>query len=156
MILLKVLKMLWPFIKEMIIGKNSLRYAVRKNRIRVIFFFLVIFSFVINWIAIPKLVIISANYIKLEQELKTTKNKLEDYRDDRIMVENTKNELFQLRARVGYLDLKNPNNGDVKVNYLVDNDSTTKSDSASNSNLRPKHKLAKIDHISNRLNALED
>ena len=149
MILLKVLKLIWPFIKEMIIGKNSLRYAIRKNRIRVAFFFAVILSFVINWVAVPKLFIISANYIKLEQELKITKEKMAEFTSDKEMVETAKGELILLRAKVKELEAKKSNISETK------NGQNNEINLAANNNVDNKSKH-NIDQIRSRLNTLKD
>lgn len=104
MMLFNIVKLTWPFFKEMIIGKNSLRYAIRKNRVRVAFFFAVMLSFIVNWVVVPRLFMISSDYIKLEQELKATKETMAGYKDDKEMVDQSKIELLALRARVKELE----------------------------------------------------
>ncbi len=68
--LMNILRLIWPFVKEMIIGKNSLRYAIRRNKVKVFFFFTVILSFILNWIVIPKLFYLSASHVEIEKKLK--------------------------------------------------------------------------------------
>lgn len=106
MVMLNVIKLTWPFFKEMIIGRNSLRYAMRKNRVKVLFFFVVMLSFVVNWITVPRLFMISSDYIKLEKEFKATKETMATYKDDVELVEQAKDELIVLRAKVKELDGK--------------------------------------------------
>lgn len=149
MMLLNIIKLIWPFVKEMIIGKNSLRYAIRKNRIRVAFFFCVILSFVINWVTVPKLFIISANHVKLEQELKATRETMAGYVEDKALVDQAKEELILLRAKVKELE--------DKKHRVVENikpAATEKVDGNNNTpSVTPKHK---IDQVRTRLNNLEN
>ena len=120
----KALKMSWPFFKEMIIGRNSFSYALRKNRVRVAFFFAVLLSFCINWVAIPRLFTLSSDYIKLEKELKATKETMASYKDDKEAVDQAKDELTVLRAKVKELEnthvCEKPDNSPVKrdINYV--------------------------------------
>lgn len=102
--LLSLLKLAWPFIKEMILGRNSLRYALRKNRVRLAFFLAVILSFVLNWVTIPRLFTISNNYIVMEREFKATRETLETYKDDKDAIDQTKAEVLALRAKVKELE----------------------------------------------------
>lgn len=77
-----LLKILIPFVKEMIIGKNSFRYALRKNRIRVLFFISVILSYGLNWFFIPKTFIISAAHIEQTKLLASCNSSILKYTDD--------------------------------------------------------------------------
>ncbi len=106
MLIINVIKQTWPFFKEMIIGKNSLRYAIRKNRVRVAFFFAVMLSFIVNWIAVPRLFMISSDYIRMEQELRATKETTAGYKEDMDSVSKSKEELLRLRGRVKELEEK--------------------------------------------------
>ena len=145
MMLLNIIKLIWLFVKEMIIGKNSLQYAIRKNRIRVAFFFAVILSFVINWVTVPKLFIISANHVKLEQELKATRETMAGYAEDKALVDQAKEELLMLRARVKELEHKQNITAasipDSKSNMPHSEQKTKKSD---------------MNYIHKRLNTLEN
>ncbi len=110
-----LIKASWPFFKEMIIGKNSLRYAIRKNRIRVAFFGCVMISFIINWYAVPRLFYITNKYIHLEKELKATRETIESYKYDKNSIDTTNKEIEALKAKVKEYEDKVPlTNGDGK------------------------------------------
>lgn len=104
MLMLKVLKFTWPFFKEMIIGRNSLRYAMKKNRVKVFFFFAVILSFVVNWMVVPRLFTLSSSYLKIKHELVEVKGTLDNYKDEIEMIDQTRTEMDQLRARIKELE----------------------------------------------------
>ena len=152
MMLLNVIKLLWPFIKEMIIGKNSLRYAIRKNRIRVAFFFAVILSFVVTWVTVPKLFMISANYIKIEQELKATRETMAGYAEDKAIVDQAKEELLMLRAKVIELEKKKQPVVEQPKPKTVSPNKITEPNPVNNS-VSSQHK---IDQVRKRLNSLEN
>lgn len=83
MFAVQILKFLWPFIKEMIIGKNSFRYALRKNRVKVFFFALVILSFFLNLVLVPRLISISASHVELSRHTTQLQSDLESVEKDR-------------------------------------------------------------------------
>ncbi len=68
MLAIKILSFLWPFIKEMVLGKHTLIEAIRKNAKR--FFFMSAFfaSIGLNILMIPRLVQISNDYINLNKK----------------------------------------------------------------------------------------
>jgi len=88
--LLSILKWLWPFVKEMFLGKNSLRYALRKNRIRVFTALLVMASFVTNYYTLPKMVKYSDEQLTHEKELKKARADIETYKRAMLVVDSEK------------------------------------------------------------------
>lgn len=101
-----IIKFTIPFIKEMIIGKNSWRYAIRRNKIKIIFFLLVILSFILNWVTIPRIVILSTDYLQLQKENKVLleapkkcMNDLADLQHSHLVIKELKDKIKSLEAR---------------------------------------------------------
>jgi hypothetical protein len=69
-IFLKVLPYIWPFIREMVLGRKSILAALRDNKKKVLFISLVLFSFCLNFLTIPRLLSLSAQYVALEKRYK--------------------------------------------------------------------------------------
>lgn len=66
---IEFIKLIGPFAKDMIIGRNSLRYALQRNKVKVFFFMMVIASFSSNLIVIPRLWSISKSHVELSKRL---------------------------------------------------------------------------------------
>lgn len=64
---LKVLRFLWPFVREMVLGEKTLPEAVKTNKGRVFIIGLIFASFVTNLYIIPKVWSISSDYIELKK-----------------------------------------------------------------------------------------
>lgn len=66
----KLIAFLFPFVKEMILGEKTIREAIRTNKMRVFLIGLILLSFFLNIVFIPKLVKISADYVILDRKYK--------------------------------------------------------------------------------------
>jgi hypothetical protein len=66
----KLISLLFPFIKEMVLGEKSLREALKTNKMRVFLVFLIMFSFFCNVFFTPKLIRVSADLVILEKKYK--------------------------------------------------------------------------------------
>lgn len=64
LLLLKVLRFLWPFVKEMILGEKTLKQAIKSNKIKVLCLFMVFLSLALNFFTIPKLILITKNHLE--------------------------------------------------------------------------------------------
>lgn len=62
-----VLKWLWPFLKEMVLGDKTVGQALRTNKARVLLLILILGSLGMNMLMTPRLVTISAQYIELQK-----------------------------------------------------------------------------------------
>jgi len=69
-IFLKVLPYMWPFIREMVLGRKSLLAALRDNKKKVFFITLIIVSFGLNFLTVPRLVSMSVQYVTLDKRYK--------------------------------------------------------------------------------------
>lgn len=68
-----LLRLLWPFLKEMFLGDKTLTQAIRTNKTRVLLLFLVLGSFAMNLFVLPRTYEISAQYVELERAHKKLK-----------------------------------------------------------------------------------
>lgn len=70
----KILTFLWPFIKELVLGEKTVRQAIRSNRWKLVLTIVICISFVVNLLAVPRLVVMANDYVKLNKkyELQTT------------------------------------------------------------------------------------
>ena len=64
---MKVLRFLWPFIREMVLGEKTLKQAVKTNKGRVFIIGVIFASFVTNFYIIPKVWSISSDYLELKK-----------------------------------------------------------------------------------------
>lgn len=97
------------FIKEMVLGKTTLKYNLKRHKVRLVFFTVVILSFITNWITIPKLFSISNNYIQLEKEVKALSARVNDCNLIIAEIANTRNNIEDIRKLVASKDSSNPN-----------------------------------------------
>jgi len=74
--ILKFFNLLWPFIKEMVLGKITFLEALVTDRKKVIFICLIFSSFGLNFITIERLFFISNKYIAIENDNKVLNAKL--------------------------------------------------------------------------------
>ena len=93
----------------MVLGKTTLKYNLKRHRVRLIFFSVVILSFITNWITIPKLFSISNNYIQLEKEVRTLSAKVNECNLIIAEIANTRNNIEDIRKLVASKDSNNPN-----------------------------------------------
>ena len=93
----------------MVLGKTTLKYNLKRHRVRLIFFSVVILSFITNWITIPKLFSISNNYIQLEKEVRTLSAKVNECNLIISEIANTRNNIEDIRKLVASKDSNNPN-----------------------------------------------
>lgn len=66
----KLISLLFPFVKEMVLGEKTLREALKTNKMRVFLIFLIMFSFFCNIFFIPKLIRVSTDWVILEKKYK--------------------------------------------------------------------------------------
>lgn len=74
-IFFKLLPYIWPFVREMVLGKKPLLIALRDNKKKLFFITLILISFGLNFVAIPRLVSMSMQYIALEKRYKELETK---------------------------------------------------------------------------------
>lgn len=65
---IKIFPWLMPFLKEMILGKKTWGQAFKDNKKKTIFAVLVIISFGLNFILVPKLTVLATQYVALNRE----------------------------------------------------------------------------------------
>lgn len=65
---LKVLAFLWPFLKELVLGKKTVKQAIKTNKWKVFLLCLISTSFVVNLLAVPRLLAIANDYVKLNKK----------------------------------------------------------------------------------------
>lgn len=88
------LRLLWPFLKEMVLGDKTLSEAIKTNKMRVLLLFLILGSFAMNLFVVPRVYDISSQYVELEKEHK----KLTDATKD---VETLTVDIQALRTELG-------------------------------------------------------
>lgn len=69
-IFFKIIPYIWPFIREMVFGNKPILKAMRDNKKKVFFAMLILFSFGLNFVAVPRLVTMSMQYIALDKRYK--------------------------------------------------------------------------------------
>lgn len=63
----RTIRLLWPFLREMILGDKSLSEAVRHNFWRVLLIGLIMLSFLTNFLVVPRFLRLSYQYVELEK-----------------------------------------------------------------------------------------
>ena len=91
-----LLKLFWPFIKEMILGDKTVAQAVKTHKLRVALIALIFGSFALNIYVIPKTVEISSKYLELEKNHKKLLA-------EGVVVEPFKNKIQELEALIASL-----------------------------------------------------
>lgn len=66
MSVLKLVSLLFPFVRDMILGESSLKYAFKTNKLRVLLLFFLMFCFAWTAYSIPRIVEMAAEQVKLE------------------------------------------------------------------------------------------
>jgi hypothetical protein len=67
-IFFKLIPYIWPFLREMVLGNKPILKAVRDNKKKLLFLALILFSFGMNFVMLPRLVSMSMQYIALEKK----------------------------------------------------------------------------------------
>lgn len=70
-------KIIFAFLREIILGKTTFRQALRDHKLRVAFMIIVMISFYLNYLAIPKLYNFTAQRNRAEEGYKEEIAKLE-------------------------------------------------------------------------------
>lgn len=78
----KLISMLFPFIKEMVLGEKTVREAFKTNKMRVFMLGLIMFVFFGFAFTLPKLIRISADYVMLERKYNTLEQQCESVHCD--------------------------------------------------------------------------
>lgn len=73
MLIWRTITLLWPFLKELFLGKKTLREALKTNKGRVFIILAIIGSVVMNIWLVPNIVRISADYVELKHKYDTLK-----------------------------------------------------------------------------------
>lgn len=69
-IFFKIIPYIWPFLREMVLGNKPILKAMRDNKKKLFFILLILFSFGLNFVAVPRLVTMSMQYIALDKRYK--------------------------------------------------------------------------------------
>lgn len=72
---LKLLVFIWPFLKEMVLGEQTLRQAALNNKVRVLVICIIVLSLGLNAFTIPRLVGITQQHLDLVKTHKETETK---------------------------------------------------------------------------------
>ena len=70
-------KIIFEFLREIILGKTTLKQAFRDHKLRLAFLVLVIVSFYLNYLTLPKLYQLTEQRVQIEESYKEQINKLE-------------------------------------------------------------------------------
>jgi hypothetical protein len=71
MSVLKLVSLLFPFVRDMILGESSLKYALKTNKLRVALLFLLMFCFGWTIYSVPRLLEMAAEQVSLEHRYKS-------------------------------------------------------------------------------------
>jgi hypothetical protein len=71
--IIKVLTLLWPFIKDMVLGDKTLAEAIKDNKKKVMLALMILFSLGLNFFLVSRLIIVSQNYVTLEKDVRLYK-----------------------------------------------------------------------------------
>jgi hypothetical protein len=66
----KLIAFIFPFIKEMVLGEKTVREALKTNKMKVAVLTLIMLSFFLNIVFIPKFFKVAAEYVMLEKKYK--------------------------------------------------------------------------------------
>jgi hypothetical protein len=77
MIILRIFIFIWPFIKEMVLGDKTLKTTIITYKKRVLLITLIFISFGMNLFTIPRLFVISNQYLNLMKKKNTDCTKSE-------------------------------------------------------------------------------
>lgn len=70
MLFLKILSMLWPFIKEAVLGDKTVMETFRTNKMKFVGVFIIIASLGLNYFVVSKIIFISREHIALLKKYK--------------------------------------------------------------------------------------
>jgi hypothetical protein len=68
MFLVKTLAFIWPFLKEMFLGDKTLKEAIKTNKMRVVIAVGILLSIAFNFVALPRLVTLTYDYVNLKRK----------------------------------------------------------------------------------------
>lgn len=68
MSVLKLVSLLFPFVRDMILGEASLKYALKTNKLRVLLLFFLMVCFAWTVYSVPRIVGMAADQVKLEHQ----------------------------------------------------------------------------------------
>lgn len=74
MLMWRTITLLWPFLKELFLGKKTLREALKTNKGRVFVIMAIIGSVVMNIWLVPNIIRISADYVELKHKYETLRS----------------------------------------------------------------------------------
>lgn len=97
---LKFIAMIFPFIREMILGEKTLLQALKTNKLKLFLLAAIMASFTINIFFIPKLVEISDRYVKLRDRTAGDQKELQSLRE--------KNQQLEWRLTMKPAELTHP------------------------------------------------
>jgi hypothetical protein len=63
----KILLFIWPFIKEMVLGKKTMKEAIKDNKRKVAIAFVIVASLGLNMVTLTRLWTLSAQYVDLQK-----------------------------------------------------------------------------------------
>jgi hypothetical protein len=72
---LKLVSLLFPFVRDMILGDSSLKYALKTNKLRVLLLFFLMFCFAWTIYSVPRIVEMAAEQVRLEHQYQVLEKK---------------------------------------------------------------------------------
>lgn len=109
MLVLRTITLLWPFLRELFLGRKTLREAMRTHKGRCFAIAVILASFAYNTWSTQKLISISRGYVELKQKYNAvTKNDKGDFTPSQEVVEDLKDEVNRLRDENQRLKPKAP------------------------------------------------
>lgn len=66
----KLLPYIWPFLKDMILGRKTFMEALRDNKKKALLIFIVIFSLGLNFFMVPRTTRMAIDYLALDKKYK--------------------------------------------------------------------------------------
>lgn len=75
---IKLLPYVWPFVREMVLGKKTIMEAIREHKKKVAFLMLIVFSFGTNFFTVTRLVTMSVDHLALDKKYKELESKYKE------------------------------------------------------------------------------
>lgn len=92
---MSILKLIFILIREMILGKLTFKQAFRENKVRLFFFFLVIVSFYLNYLTLPKIYKVTEQKVIMErsykEQIEILQNQLRECRTNNLTSDSADN-----------------------------------------------------------------
>lgn len=73
----KAVVFFWPFVKEMLLGDKTFGQALKTNKFKTLFAVLIMLSFAMNILAVPRLFVITNEYLALSKKYQELVKSLE-------------------------------------------------------------------------------